>query len=94
MEITFENIVGKTMLAGISYRTSDGDLSDRQQIFGRITSADSDGIVLTQENSDEFILPPDLSALEIARPGVYTLNISGATVENPDLLSIWTVYEG
>lgn len=94
MEITFESIVGKTMLAGVSYRTSDGDLSDRQQLFGRITSADSEGIILTLENGDEFVFPPDLSAVEAAGPGVYTLNLSGATVENPDLLSVWTVYEG
>ena len=94
MEITFESIIGKTMLAGVSYRTSDGDLSDRQQIFGTITSADSEGIVVTQENGDEFILPPDLSAVEAARPGIYTLNAAGITVENPDLLSVWTVCEG
>ena len=93
-ELTLESIVGKTMLAGVSYRTSDGDLSDRQQIFGTISAADSEGITVTMENGDEFVFPPDLSAIEKAEPGVYTLNASGAAVENPDLLSVWTVYEG
>lgn len=94
MELTFESIIGRTMLAGVSYITSDGDLTDRIQIFGTITAADEEGIVLRQENGDEYILPPDLSAIEKAKAGIYTLNATGETVENPDFTSLWTVYEG
>jgi hypothetical protein len=38
-------------------------------------------------------LPPDLRALQAAKPGQYQLRSTGETIENPDLTTSWTMTE-
>jgi hypothetical protein len=44
-----------------------------------------------QVNGEEFSIPPDLSAIEIAAPGDYTLRSTNEVVRNPDYLASYSV---
>ncbi|MBI4860618.1 MAG: hypothetical protein HY815_10195 [Candidatus Riflebacteria bacterium] len=86
--------VGKTILVALTYLTHDGQLIRRQQIHGRIESATRQGILIVLDGSDageKWNMPPSLDAIRRAGPGVYRLEETGEEIENPDLLSSWTI---
>lgn len=91
MEITFESIVGKTIIVGITYMDKEGNAIKMSQYVGKIIEADENqGIVIEEKNSKEILaIPPQLSAIEIAKPGEYKLKSTGEIVVDPDLLSTW-----
>lgn len=91
MEITFESIVGKTIIVGITYIDKEENIIKTSQYVGKIIEADENqGIVIEEKNSKEILaIPPQLSAIEIAKPGEYKLKSTGEIVVDPDLLSTW-----
>lgn len=84
-------LVGKTVLIGVTYQSHDGQLLERKQFFGPIKEINRErGIVIRDEITDaEYCLPPDLQQLHPARKGKYTLKASGRVITNPDYTTQW-----
>lgn len=93
MELTFEDLLGKVMLVGITYNTSTGELIERKQVWGTVAQAGEGGIRIRRENGELFSVPPNLSAISSAAPGDYTLRSTGEVVTDPNFLSAWTCTE-
>jgi hypothetical protein len=88
------SLVGKTVLIGITRLDHDDELIEETEKFGRIVSVDPHGGIKVDVGERElFTLPPNLEDFNDARPGVYRLRSTGATVEDPDLTTIWTIKE-
>lgn len=94
-DITFDELVRKVVLIGITYVDGEGNLLERKQWWGIIESASSDdGIrVALKNSSDPCVLPPDLRAISRAAPGAYRLKETGEVVEDPDYLATWICVE-
>lgn len=91
--ITYNNIIGKIILVGITYYTHDEQFIERKQFYGKIISADrKKGIVFLKQDGEAYNLPPDLRSVQIAPPGEYKLHSTGEVVVDPDLLSTWNLY--
>lgn len=89
---TAENIVDKTILVGISFADASGEVLSRTQFEGRILGLDETyGIQIETDEIPPFWLPPDLAALQPARPGEYRLRDSGRVVANPDFIAFYSV---
>lgn len=92
-----ESYIGKYILIGITYIDHKGNETQRQQMHGIISSVDKNcGIKIALKGVYEgqsWTMPPDQRAIKIAKPGTYTLKMSGEKIENPDLLSTWTITE-
>jgi hypothetical protein len=88
-----KNLVGKTLLIGITHRDSDGKVLRRSQIFGLVTVADRAKGICIRDNrtSEEKWFPADTRGIEPARPGEYRNRATGELVCDPDYLDSWTV---
>lgn len=91
--ISFEDLLGKVLLIGLTYYTHDNVLIERQQYCGTVIESNNKTICIKQKNGELFSLPPDLSSTKPAPPGEYRLRSTGETVINPDFLSTWNVNE-
>lgn len=93
MRKTYANIINKTVLVGLSFTNSNDEVIERKQLFGKIVSADKHtGIsILIDDTEKIFKLPPDLSSLDIATPGEYSLRSTEKVVVNPDFISTWFI---
>ena len=87
------DIIGCTLLVGLTYMDHDDRIVRRQQVFGTVISADQhEGIVIRQHHDDEpFTIAPVLDAIEPARPGIYQLADEDEEVEDPDFTALLTV---
>lgn len=94
--ITFDELIGKVILIGVTYVDKHDNLLSRKQWWGVVESASSDiGIRVALKNSSDLcVLPPDLGAIRRAAPGEYRLKESGEIVKDPDFLTTWTCVEG
>ena len=82
MNITFQSILGKYMIIGITYLNKKGNIIKREQFYGKVIISDERrGIVIRREKTGE----------EKAKPGEYTLKSTGEVIMNPDLLSTWII---
>src|SRR5581483_9443190 len=88
------DLVGKTVLIGLTYLNEEGGVDHRTQLRGTFTWADEEMVRIELADGEEFTLPPDLEAFQPAPPGKYTLKGSGEVVENPDYLCAWTITPG
>lgn len=91
MQITFETILNKIMLIGISYVNESKEIIKQVQFAGKIVEASQEKgiIVKTVQDNRSILLPPDLSAIQQADPGEYKLKSTGEVILNPDLISTW-----
>ena len=91
--MTFEELIGKTILVGITYLCNDDTELEKIQFFGTIVKAEEKKGIAIKKASDnkEFMLPPDIESISVAHPGEYRLYSTGEIIVNPDLLSVWTV---
>ena len=87
--ITFEELVGKVLLVGITYYTHENELVAQKQFYGTVTEANQSIIKIKQKDGTEIALPPDLSSTKRARPGEYKLRSTGEVVVNPDFFATW-----
>src|SRR5262249_2927182 len=87
---TLENLIGKTVLVGISEVSQDQQLISQQQYVGTFRSMDQ-VIHIALKDGQDLTLPPDLQAFQPARPGTYRLRSTGEEVKNPDFVASWTV---
>jgi hypothetical protein len=95
-DLTFDDLIEKVILIGVTYVDKQDNLLDRKQWWGIVESASSDiGIRVSLKNSsDPCVLPPDLNAIRRAAPGEYRLKESGEIVNDPDFLTTWTCVKG
>lgn len=91
MPKNYNELMGKVLLIGLSYYSHDGGFIEDKQLYGRVTQADESCITIAQTNGGEFSIPPDLSAIEKAAPGDYTLRSTNEVVRNPDYLVSYNV---
>lgn len=86
-------LIGATLLVGVTYLEHDGTLLRREQIFGRVEAVDPEiGITLLRHDTDEpFIMAPILEAIEPASPGRYQLTETDVVVQDPDYTMVFSV---
>ena len=88
-------VVGKVVLVGLTYLEANGELIEQQQFFGTAVSADSrKGILLSlrgQRAGEQYNLPPDTRAIDIAPAGEYRLRGTGEVVTNPDYTAMFSI---
>lgn len=89
--ITFADLRGKVMLVGVTYYSRTNEFTEQKQFWGTVIRADENGVVIEQSSGETMCLPPDLSSVNRAHPGDYTLHSTGETVKNPDFLSTWNI---
>lgn len=90
------SFVGKYILVGLTYQDHEGNELRREQIHGVIISADRNGIEISLRGACEgttWTMPPDLRGIFPADPGSYRLHQTNELVEDPDLVSTWTITE-
>lgn len=90
------DFIGKTIIIGLSeYETSDSrerKLVKQSQLYGEIIRVNpSDGVIVKLKDGSEYRLPPDISMLQAAPPDTYTLQSTGEMIDNPDLMTLWTL---
>ncbi|MFC1537007.1 hypothetical protein ACFL48_04260 [Pseudomonadota bacterium] len=89
-------IIGKTILIGISYLDKDGNLDSQKQLHGVVHSATPEQGILIEldgvHKGEQWNMPPDTSCISEAEPGLYQLRTTGESVENPDYLCTWEVH--
>ena len=93
-----DSLVGQYLLGGLTYLASDGEtVTSQVQFHGRIAKADKKGVSVVCEGQtwrgQTATLPPDLRAFSAAGSGEYKLRTTGEIVNNPDLLTTWTIKE-
>ena len=81
---TYDELLGKTILAGLTYYSANN-------VFVELIKADESGIEIQQNDRNIFGLPPDLTAIDCAAPGEYRLKSTGEVVKNPDYLVTYSV---
>lgn len=89
-----DTYVGKTILVGLTTLDSDGHLLEQSQLHGVIESATPHGIHIALRGvraGQSWVMPPSLDAIHPADPGTYRLRSTGEVIEDPDLLSTWTI---
>ncbi len=87
-----ESYTGKRVLIGMTYLDYDETLIKQEQFHGIIVRVDDYAIaVKLADSGEEFTLPPDLTALEVAPKGKYRLHPSNEIVVDPDFLVTWTM---
>lgn len=91
-------LVGKTVLLGLTFADSDGNIVERVQRHGVVESADPERGVAVRLvgpgqawDGELYRLPPDLSAFADAAPGAYRLHSTGETIVDPDFTASWEI---
>jgi hypothetical protein len=86
------DLVGCTLLIGLTYVDHDDRLIRRRQLHGTVVSVDRySGIVIRQGTGEDATIAPVLNAIEPAQPGIYQLADEDAAVEDPDFTALLTV---
>lgn len=62
------DLVGKTVLVGLTYLNEAGEVDHREQLRGTFTWADEEMVRIELSDGEEFTLPPDLDVFEPAAP--------------------------
>ena len=88
-------LIGKTVLVGITVNDRRGELKRHEQFYGRVTSAEpTRGFTIELQGSragETKSLPPATGAFFKAPPGTYNLRSTGESVVDPDYTSTWTL---
>ena len=91
-------LVGKTVLLGLTFVDADGQVVEQTQRHGVIEDTNAqEGISVRLVgpglpwDGELYRLPPDVSNFVDAAPGAYTLRATGETVVDPDLTSTWEI---
>ena len=92
------DLIGKTVLLGLTFATADGDVIEQVQRHGVVEHADEEegiGVRLVGPgqawNGELYVLPPDLRPFSEAAPGSYRLRSTGETIVDPDFTSTWEI---
>ena len=90
-EITFSDLIGKTILIGLTYYTADNEFIEQKQYCGTVIESNKNRILVKLNDGKILGLPPDLSSTKIAPPGEYRLRSTGEVVVDPDYLTTWNI---
>ncbi len=90
-KITFPDLVGKTILIGLTYYTAENEFVEQKQHWGTVIESTENQILVKLNDGKIFGLPPDLSSTKIAPPGEYHLHSTGEIVVNPNYLTTWNI---
>ena len=90
-ELSFSDLLEKTILVGITYYTKNGEFIEQKQFWGTVVEANDKQILFRQKNGELFGLPPDLRSTKPAPKGEYRLHSTGEIVVDPDFTSVWNV---
>jgi hypothetical protein len=87
-------MIGKVVLAGMTYLDAEGNALELRQLAGTVLRINAEeGVVLASVvNGDEICLPPMLGHYQRAEPGDYTLRSIDVTISDPDYLCTWDVH--
>jgi hypothetical protein len=87
------DLVGKSLLVGITHTDSEGNMLRRSQVFGLVVIANrAKGICIRDtQTSEEKWLPPDTRGIKPAPAGEYRNRATGEVVNDPDYLGSWTI---
>jgi hypothetical protein len=87
------DLVGKSLLVGITHTDSEGNMLHRSQVFGSVTIANrAKGICIRdKQTSEEKWFPPDTRGIKPAPAGEYRNRATGEVVNDPDYLGSWTI---
>jgi len=83
------DLVGKSILIGVTYISAEGEELQRAQMHGVVSSATSRGVEVALRGAREgstFSLPPDPRFFTVGKVGKYTLRSTGEVVVNPQIL--------
>jgi hypothetical protein len=95
MAETWDDVIGKHVLVGITYVDNDDTVIEQRQMHGTIVSANDEAVYIEVAGLEEAQwLPPHLEAYEEAGKGDYRLRTTGEVVTDPDFLSTWTIRPG
>ena len=93
-----DELVGKTVLLGLTFTDAEGNERERVQRHGVIETADPErGIAMRfvapghPWDGELYWLPPDVSAFREAAPGAYRLRSTGETIVDPDFTAAWVI---
>lgn len=92
MTAVLDDLLGRTLLVGITVLDASGEIMERAEVFGVVVCVDP-AVVLRRRDEDDLELPPEPEAYEPAAPGEYRLRSTGEVVVDPDYLAVWTVQE-
>ncbi len=84
-------MIGKTLLVGITYLDSDGLVTERVQFAGVVIAVDPP-VTIERGSSKPFTLQPALDAFFIGVPGEYRLRDSDGIVVDPNFVTTWAVH--
>ena len=94
----WEDLPGKTILLGLTFADSEGNVIERVQRHGVVESASGERGITARLigpgqpwDGELYSLPPDLDAVSEAAPGAYRLRSTGETIVDPDLLASWEI---
>ena len=90
-KLSFQDLLGKTILVGLSYYAGD-QLIEQKQYWGTVVEANETRIRFRQTNGELFSLPPNLESTKPAHKGEYRLCSTGEVVTDPDFTSTWSIY--
>ncbi len=60
-EVTFDDLLGKVLLVGITYYTHENELIEQKQFYGTVTEANEKIVRMILKDGSEFTLPPILA---------------------------------
>lgn len=89
--IKFADLIGRTLLVGVTFYTYDNEFMEQKQFYGEVTEANERFISIRMQSGEMLTLPPDLRSTKVAKPGEYRLRSTGEIVINPDYLATWNV---
>ncbi len=90
-ELTFQDLIGKTILVGLTYFTKHNEFIERKQYWGTVIEANEKHILIKKQDGEIASLPPDLRSTRLAPKGKYRLHSTGEIVVDPDFTSVWNV---
>ena len=87
------DLVGCSILIGLTHASHDGEILRKEQIFGIVESVDiGAGINICQTNGEIYTIAPVLDAIEAGGKECYQLTDADEFVENPDFVAWITAF--
>src|SRR5690242_16542495 len=94
----WHELVGKTVLLGLTFADAEGNVISRTQRHGVIEFADPERGIAARLvgpgqswDGELYQLPPDPSVFSEAAPGAYRLRSTGETIVDPDFTASWEI---